>query len=239
MKFLAVIPARGGSKRIPKKNIIPFHGAPIISYTLRTAISSGLFEMVHVSTDDDEVRSVCASFGADVTLPRPKELSDDHTGLLPVVRWVLQQLAGQGRIFDAVFILFSCAPFLTVRDLRGAAAVFESHGGARNLLTIARAPTPAEWLYRRDVDGRLIPLQPGGAFIRSQDLAPAYYETGTFTIFSTNFLLNADCIEDDTNYVGFELPIWKALDIDEESDLEEARARFAIRRELIEAENAV
>ena len=160
------------------------------------------------------------------------------TGLSPVARWVLEDFASRGRHFQSVVILFPCAPLVTARDIRGAYDVFRRHGGKRNLLTIARSPVPAEWLYRRTPDGALAPLTPGAAFIRSQDLPPAYYETGTFTIFSAEYLLNKENLADDTNYVGYELPTWKAIDIDTQEELDNARAAYSLRRAELTAENA-
>ncbi|MBL8559020.1 MAG: acylneuraminate cytidylyltransferase family protein [Hyphomonadaceae bacterium] len=237
-KILALVPARGGSKRIPRKNVIDFHGKPMVAYPIDAALRAGLFGMVHVSSDDDEIRAIAKDRGADPEPVRPAELSDDMTGILPVARWVLQTLTAQGRVFEHVFILFPCAPMITAHDMREAWEVYRAHGGAKNLLTIGRNPVPAEWLYAREADGRLVPRTPGGAFSRSQDLAPAYYETGTFTIFSAKFLLDADNIADDTNYVGYELPAWKAVDIDTPAELEHARALYAVYAERLAAEDA-
>jgi pseudaminic acid cytidylyltransferase len=235
---LGLIPARGGSKRIPRKNVVDFHGKPIISYTIESAIRSGVMDLVHVSSDDTDIRTIAGEYGADVSLERPVSLSDDMTGLLPVARWVLQALGREGRHFHSVIILFPCAPLVTAADIRGAYSVFRSHGGAKNLLTVARSPVPAEWLYRREPDGALVPLTPGAAFIRSQDLPTAYYETGTFTIFSADFLLNTANLADDRNYVGYELPTWKAIDIDTPEELDNARATYQLRSAELAAGNS-
>lgn len=236
MSLLALVPARGGSKRIPRKNIAEFHGKPIIAYPLEAAFAAGFFDCVHVSTDDPEIRQIAADCGADVSLDRPITLADDMTGLLPVARWTLQAFAERGLRFDAVFILYPCSPMLTARDLRGAFEMFRHHGGKKNLLTVGKNPVPSEWLYRRSDDGRLVPLTPGGAFQRSQDLEPAYFETGTFTVFSADYLLAAGNLTDDTNYVGYELPPWKAIDIDTPEDLERARDSYQFYRERLSQE---
>lgn len=229
-RSLAFIPARGGSKRIPRKNIIDFFGRPMMAYPIGAALDSGRFAKVHVSTDDDEIAAIARNLGADVSFLRPPELSDDHTPLLPVMQWTLRQFAARGEAFDDVCTLFPCAPLVEAADIAGAYEVFGRNGGERNLLTVARAPVPAEWYYHMDAGGRLVPVVPGGAFIRSQDLAPAYYETGTFTIFSAEWALAEGRVADDTNYVAYELPAEKAIDIDTPEDLERARRAYMASR---------
>jgi pseudaminic acid cytidylyltransferase len=227
---LAFIPARGGSKRIPRKNVIDFFGKPMLGYPIEAALKSGLFDLVHVSTDDDEIAEAAERLGADVGFRRPAELSDDHTPLLPVTRYTLEEFARRGRTFSDVCTLFPCAPLVDAADISGAYAVFRANGGERNLLTVARSPVPAEWYYHKQPDGRLVPIVPGAAFIRSQDLAPAYFETGTFTIFSADWVLAPGRTQDDTNYVAYELPLDRAIDIDTYEDLERARMIFSMLR---------
>lgn len=222
-RVLGLIPARGGSKRIPHKNIIMFEGRPMLAYPLQAARESGIVDRLHVSTDDEEIARVALAHGADVNPRRPAHLADDHTPVLEVARWVLQQFAEAGEHYDDVLILYPCSPLLQVSDIQEAYRTYLKHEGKYNLLTVARVPVYPEWLYRRQEDGRLVPLVPGGAFIRSQDLEPAYYETGTFTIFSSEWLLNAPTLQDDTNYISHVLPPERAVDIDTPEDL-----RFAV-----------
>jgi N-acylneuraminate cytidylyltransferase len=229
-KILALIPARGGSKRIPRKNIIDFCGKPMLAWPFEAARESGLFDTIHVSTEDAEILALAEKLGADVSMPRDAALADDVTPLLPLARWVLQAFDAQGRTFEDVFILFPCSPLLRAVDLIAAYELYQAHGRRRNLLTICRAPAYVEWYYRRTEHGALVPTTPGGAFIRSQELKPTYYETGTFTIFSREWLLNVDNLKDDTNYVGFELPPWRSVDIDEPADLEYAKVLFQFSR---------
>lgn len=227
---LAFIPARGGSKRIPRKNILDFFGKPMLAYPIEAALRSGRFDCVHVSTDDDEIAAIARQHGADVSFRRPPDLSDDHTPLLPVMQWTLREFSRLGRAFSDVCTLFPCAPLVEAQDIAAAYDVFEANGGRRNLLTVARAPVPAEWYYHMEAGGRLVPVVPGGAFVRSQDLKPAYYETGTFTIFSAEWALAEGREQDDTNYIAYELPAEKAVDIDTPEDLERARRAFQMLR---------
>lgn len=225
-KTLALIPARGGSKRIPRKNVIEFCGKPMLAWPLGAAQASGLFDTIHVSSEDGEIIALAQSLGADVSIRRDPSLADDVTPLLPLARWVLQAFATQGRTFDDVFILFPCSPLLEAADLVAAYALYQAHGRQRNLLTVCRAPAYAEWYFRRAENGQLLPITPGGSFIRSQELQAAYYETGTFTIFSREWLLGSSNLCDDSNYIGFELPPWRSVDIDEPADLEYAKMLF-------------
>ncbi len=225
---LAILPARGGSKRIPRKPVVEFHGKPIMAWPIAAARQSGLFDLIHVSSDDADIRAVAQAHGADAGLARPADLADDITGILPVVRWTLQRFEAAGRRFDDVFILFPAAPLIAAQELSDAYETYLAHGRSRNLLSVARAPVPAEWLYAKSDDGRLTPRTPGGAFIRGQDLQPAWYETGAFTIFSRDFLLGGGDLQDDANYIGFEIPAWKAIDIDTPDDLEHARLLFPL-----------
>lgn len=226
MSRLALIPARGGSKRIPRKNILDFCGKPMLAWPFEAARKSGLFERIHVSTEDTEIATIASQIGADTSLERPAHLADDITPLLPLARWVVEAFATRGEHFDDIFILFPCSPLLLAEDLKGAYDLYLSHGRKHNLLTICRAPVFAEWYFRRAENGRLAPLTPGGAFIRSQELQPVWYETGTFTIFSREWLLGAQSLADDTNYIGYELPPSRAVDIDEPADLEYAKTLF-------------
>ncbi len=225
-KRLALVPARGGSKRIPRKNICDFHGRPMLSYPLEAARESGLFDLVHVSTDDAEIAAIAGTYGADASLDRPAFLADDHTPLLPVAKWVLESFSAQGLQFDDVFILFPCSPLLEAHQLREAYDIYLDHGRKKNLLTVAKCPAHLEYYYRRADDGALDPVVPGGAFIRSQELGSVYYETGTFTIFSREWLLESESLADDRNYVSYEIPALQAVDIDSPADLEQARLLY-------------
>jgi N-acylneuraminate cytidylyltransferase len=229
---IAVIPARGGSKRIPKKNIMDFLGKPMLAYPIQAAVQSGLFDTVHVSTDDPEIRRIAQELGADTSFHRPSELADDVTPLLPVVRWVVHQFESAGRHFDDIFILFPCSPLMESKDLIDAYSLYKEHSRQRNLLTVCRAPAYVEWYYRRKKNGQLTPISPGGSFVRSQELEPVFYETGTFTIFSREWLMGATSLADDSNYIGYELPAWRAVDIDLPEDVEFAKALFSYAKSL-------
>ena len=174
LKRLALIPARGGSKRIPRKNIIDFHGKPMLGYSIDAALESGLFDRVHVSSDDDEVRAIAERLGASADPKRPAELADDHTGILPVARWALQEYAKRGEHYDDVFILFACAPFIESTDLTAAYSLYLEHDRKRNLLSVGRAPSYPERYYSREDTGRLTPLDAEAMGKRTQECNAGY-----------------------------------------------------------------
>ena len=116
MKRLAIIPARGGSKRIKNKNIKDFCGKPIIKYTINAAIESKLFDKIHVSTESNLIKEVVEKCGLSVDFMRPNELSDDFTVLMPVISFVLETYKKQNIIFDEIWILMACAPLIEASD---------------------------------------------------------------------------------------------------------------------------
>jgi len=122
---IAVIPARGGSKRIPRKNIKMFDGIPMIGYAIKVAVASNLFDQVIVSTDDDEIARVAKSYGALVPFKRPVELSDDQTVTVPVIGHAVNWSIQQGKSIEAACCIYPCVPFLTAEDLIGAYQIFE------------------------------------------------------------------------------------------------------------------
>ena len=120
MKNIAIIPARGGSKRIPRKNIKPFMGKPIIAYSIEAALQSGLFDEVMVSTDDEEIAEIACKYGAQVPFMRSAEMSNDYAGTDDVILEVLRKYKEQGRKFETVCCIYSTAPFVTPERLREA-----------------------------------------------------------------------------------------------------------------------
>ena len=145
---IAIVPARGGSKRIPDKNIVDFLGLPLMGHSLRAARESGLFDTIHVSTDSARIAEVAASLGHAVDFTRDPALADDHTPLLPVLRWTVEQYAARGKRFDTVCLLMPTAPLIEAEDLRRANTLFERHAGRRTVIAVARFPVPIEWAFR-------------------------------------------------------------------------------------------
>ena len=224
-RLLAIIPARGGSKRIPGKNIIDFCGRPLIAYSLEAARNSDLFSEIHVSTDDDTIALSVADLGFPVPFMRSPELADDMTPLVPVLRWVLQEYERRGQSFDGVCLLMACAPLIEASDLVKGYEVFKSSEYQRPAISVARYPAPVEWAYSMRTDNQLEERQPGMFSIRSQDIEPAFYDTGGFVFFPSRLLLD-EVYQGGGTMTGIELPRHKAVDIDEPEDLETAKAIF-------------
>lgn len=176
---VAIIPARGGSKRIPKKNIKLFHGKPLIAYSIETALASKLFEKVIVSTDDEEIARVAMEYGAEVPFIRPKELSDDYTGTADVVNHAIEYLESQGENIDYVCTIYATAPFLQEQYLIEG---FEKlkNSDAVNAFSCTSMPFPIQRTFKLDENGRCEMFTPEHYMSRSQDLEEAYQDAGQF-----------------------------------------------------------
>ena len=176
---IGVIPARGGSKRIPRKNILPFAGKPIIAWTIEAALQSGLFDRLIVSTDDDEVANVALEYGAEVPFRRPAELSDDHTGIIEVVQHAISWFADNGFDVDYVCCMLATAPFLQSGTLSQALQeLVESD--ASYAFSVTAFPFPIQRAIRINSDNRVEAIWPENIPRRSQDLEEAFHDAGQF-----------------------------------------------------------
>ena len=149
MKRLAVIPARGGSKRIPDKNIRNFCGRPMLAHILSAANASGLFTTIHVSTDSQRIRDVAGKIGSPPDFLRPDELARDDTPIMPVLRYVLEEYANRGLHFDEVWLLMACAPLIEASDLISASTFSQKVGSEHPLVAVSEYPVPIEWAFKR------------------------------------------------------------------------------------------
>ncbi|MFJ2428652.1 pseudaminic acid cytidylyltransferase [Pseudomonas sp. NPDC087804] len=176
MSSVAIIPARGGSKRIPRKNLLPFDGVPMIVRSIRTALDSGLFERVVVSTDDAEIADVARAHGADVPFLRPAELADDFAGTAPVIVHALQQLPD----FDFTCCVYATAPLLQTRYLRQGLELLEQHPDKSFAFSVCSFGFPVQRALTLDGQGALQALYPEFRNTRSQDLPEAFQDAGQF-----------------------------------------------------------
>lgn len=229
MRRLAIIPARGGSKRIPNKNVRDFCGKPMIAHILSAARESALFETVHVSTENAAIAEVATDQGYAVDFLRPENLADDYTPIMPVMKYVVDEYDRRGRAFDQVWLLMACAPLIAASDLVAAEALFVKAGGQSHLLAVSEFQAPIEWALRRDADGMLVPLQPGMFSVRSQDLEKRYFDAGSFAIFPTATVRRAEAAGIDTGFMGYVLPKGSAVDIDDERDWQLAEAIYRLK----------
>ncbi len=229
IRRLAVIPARGGSKRLPRKNIHEFCGKPMIGHILDTAKSSKLFETIHVSTEDEEIYKISSDLGFSPDFKRPDRLADDITPIVPVLKYVTEQYLKMGTSFDQVWLLMACAPLITSDDLKGAAALFEKHNGLNPVLAITEYAAPIEWAFDRDDQGRLTPLQPGMFSTPSNNIKPKYHDTGTFLVFSADSVLSSVGAGSDHGYIGAPISRESGIDIDSSDDWRLAEAVYRYR----------
>lgn len=176
MNSVAIIPARGGSKRIPRKNLLPFDGVPMIVRSIRTALDSGLFEQVVVSTDDAEIAELALAHGAQVPFLRPAELADDFTGTAAVIEHALQQLPA----FDYACCVYATAPLLQARFLRQGFELLEQHPDKAFAFSVCSFGFPVQRALTLDGQGALTALYPEFRNTRSQDLPEAFQDAGQF-----------------------------------------------------------
>lgn len=179
MRKLCVIPARGGSKRIPRKNVKPFHGRPMISYSIQAGLDCGLFDAVVVSTDDDEIARVARAFGATTPFVRPPELSNDHTGTDDVVAHAIAWFRDQGDVYDATCCIYATAPLLDpARLVEGWERLQQP--GKRFAFSVTSYAFPIQRALFRTVDDGVEMFQPQHLMSRSQDLEPAFHDAAQF-----------------------------------------------------------
>lgn len=176
MNSVAIIPARGGSKRIPRKNLLAFDGVPMIVRSIRTALDSGLFEQVVVSTDDADIAELALAHGAQVPFLRPAELADDFTGTAAVIVHALQQLPA----FDYACCVYATAPLLQARFLRQGFELLQQHPDKAFAFSVCSFGFPVQRALTLDGQGALTALYPEFRNTRSQDLPEAFQDAGQF-----------------------------------------------------------
>lgn len=176
---LAVIPARGGSKRIPRKNIKTFGGKPMIAWSIEAALQSGCFDRVIVSTDDFEIAEVAQTHGAEVPFMRPLELSDDHTGTIPVIAHAINWQNANGQVVDLACCIYATAPFVQAQDLQRGLEVLR-FSGAQYAFSVTSYAFPIQRAIRITPDQRIGMFQPEHFGTRSQELEEAWHDAGQF-----------------------------------------------------------
>lgn len=219
---LAVIPARGGSKRIPRKNIRPFAGKPMIGHAIETALVSGLFDEVIVSTDDAEIARVARDLGACVPFARPTDLANDYTPTVPVVAHAIAACREAGWAVEQVCCIYPGVPFMLADDLRAALAVLED--GATYAFPVTPFPSPVQRALGRDATGATKPFFPEHTATRTQDLPPAFHDAGQFYWGLASAWLEGLNIHLHGRTIV--LPSWRVVDIDTPEDWERAERMY-------------
>jgi N-acylneuraminate cytidylyltransferase len=174
---LCVIPARGGSKRIPRKNIKDFLGKPIIAYSIEAALSSGCFDRVIVSTDDEEIVGVAREYGAETPFVRPPELANDYAGTLPVIKQAIEWFEQNDQAPQFVCCLYATAPLVRPETINQVFQQFQE-SGADYCFTVTHFASPIQRAIKIAASKRLEMFYPENFNVRSQDLEEAYHDAG-------------------------------------------------------------
>ncbi len=223
MNAVAIITARGGSKRIPKKNIKEFCGKPIIAYSIEAALQTGIFDEVMVSTDSEEIAEVSRKYGAAVPFMRSEDTSNDFATTADVIEEVLQDYKTLGKSFDWLACIYPTAPFIT-HDRLSEAMKTAQKSKADSVMTVVRFSFPPQRaLVIRQ--GKLVYQYPENAMKRSQDLEPIYHDCGQFYFCKTEAFLSGHSLIT-ANCVPLILPEEEVQDIDNYSDWEIAESKM-------------
>jgi CMP-N-acetylneuraminic acid synthetase len=226
MRILGIIPARGGSKGIPKKNIKNLNGHPMVSYTIRAALGCPELDTVMVSTDSEEIAEVARRHGAEVPFLRPAELALDTSKTIDCILHAVDTYRGMGEEFDAVAILQPTSPLRTAEDISGAVALFEARG-EKGLVSVSEVNEHPILMRTMDAENGLESLLHVSSTIRRQDM-PVYYRVdGAISIYKTSDLSPELSINDAP--VGYVLEQTHAVDIDTYDDF--LQAELLLKRE--------
>jgi pseudaminic acid cytidylyltransferase len=217
---IAVIPARGGSKRIPRKNIKTFNGKPMIAWSIEVARSSGLFERIIVSTDDAEIAEVSEKFGAEVPFTRPAELSNDFAATTEVIAHAALWALGQGLDLDSVCCIYATAPFVQADDIKRGCEALDS-GDFDYAFTVTDFAAPIFRSFKQTEQGGLEMFFPEHFGTRSQDLPLALHDAGQFYWGRPDAWIQGKRIFDNRSKPIL-IPRWRVQDIDTSEDWDRA-----------------
>ncbi|MBN8603060.1 MAG: pseudaminic acid cytidylyltransferase [Planctomycetes bacterium] len=226
---LCVIPARGGSKRIPRKNVKEFYGKPMIAWSIEAALESRVFDRIIVSTDDAEIAEVAKNFGAEVPFWRPAELSGDYAGTIPVIAHAIERMAQEGTQAENVCCVYATAPFIQSSDIRSALEKLHSTG-TDYVFTVTSFPFPIQRAVRIDSSDRVSMFFPEHFNTRSQDLEEAYHDAGQFYWGKVEAWLSEKRIFTSQSS-PFVLPRYRVQDIDTPEDWTRVEWMFKAMRE--------
>lgn len=222
MKNLCIIPARGGSKRIPRKNVKPFLGKPMLAYSIEAALKSGLFEEVMVSTDDEEIANVARQYGAKVPFMRSAETASDFATTADVLKEVINNYTKHGKEFDNFCCFYATAPLARSEDV---VAAFErlQQSGFTCVYPVVQFSYPIWRCLDLAEDGTMKRHWPEYEFSRSQDLPKEYHDTGTFYWYKTK-----EWLVGDIKVGGIEVSETTIQDIDTETDWKLAEMKYKL-----------
>lgn len=228
---LAVIPARGGSKRIPRKNIKPFCGKSMIAWSIEAALQSDCFDEVIVSTDDAEIADVARQWGAGVPFIRPADLADDLTPTVPVVAHAVNYCLDLGWRVEHACCIYPCAPLLHIDDLREAFELLMTLD-TEYVYPVTEYPHPVQRAMRRMPDGAMRFVSSEHELTRTQDLEKLFHDAGQFYFGKASAWLEDKKMH--TAGIGMPIPSWRVVDIDTEDDWKRAELAFmALRADIM------
>lgn len=223
---IAIIPARGGSKRIPRKNIKVFHGKPMIAYSIEAALKSGCFDRIIVSTDDQEIADIALKYGAEVPFFRPSAIANDFATTMDVMEHAIQYLATQNISPEFVCCIYATAPFIVSDDLRKGLDILKETK-VEYAFSATSFPFPIQRAIKLTEQGDVKMFSEQYTDTRSQDLVEAYHDAGQFYWGRTSAFIARKAIFAEHSKVVL-LPRKRVQDIDTAEDWELAEALFAI-----------
>lgn len=222
IKRLLIIPGRKNSKRIKNKNFVNFFGKPIIFYSIELGIKSKLFEKIHVTTDNKKYgMKIKKNYKVDVDFNRPSYLSNDKVGLAKVLKYVIFNYSKKNLLFDEIWYLSSCSPLIKKNDLLKSSKMFRL-SSAQLMLSVCKYSQPIERSFVK-IRGKINPISPKHMKLNTQNINKKFFHTGSFAAFKKNYF-NKKKFKN--SIFGYELPIWKSVDVDNYDDLKMTKILF-------------
>jgi pseudaminic acid cytidylyltransferase len=225
MGNICIIPARGGSKRIPRKNIKEFLGKPIIAYSIQAALDSGLFDEVMVSTDDLEIAEIAKNFGAKVPFMRSVNNSDDFATTFDVIEEVIKSYESQGNKFENICCIYSCAPFVTKHKLNEAYSKLKTDN-FDTVFPVIQYSFPIQRAIRL-INGKIEMFDEKHKNTRTQDLPESFHDSGQFYWMNTKAILNKKCLITDNTGIII-ISELESQDIDTKLDWKLAELKYRL-----------
>lgn len=218
---IAIIPARGGSKRILRKNIRDFCGRPMIGYAIEAAKKSGVFQKVMVTTDDQEIFDISQSLGAQVLPLRPKGLSDDYTPLVPVIQHAISSMEVAGAYYKNVCCIYPCVPLLASEDLSSSLKLMTDLG-AESCIPVCEFTSAPQRAFKVNDEAKISWVNPKHRLTRTQDLEKRFYDAGAFAWATGDKWMAGDLVDG----VAYIMPSGRVIDIDTSEDWNRAEVLY-------------
>jgi pseudaminic acid cytidylyltransferase len=228
MKKIVIIPARGGSKRIPRKNVKKFYGKPIIAYSLESAQQASVFDFIHVSTEDKEIYDTVSQLGFCPEFYRTDGNASDQAPVRDVLVEVINKFEDHGHVFDIICLLSATAPLISSDDLKDALHIFEKSKMLHPMLAVTKYPVPIEWAMKLESSEKtIVPVNSDLFFKSSHGFKDTYYDVGSFAFFTREHLLSPS---KDIKFMPYVLPQLKSVDVDNMEDWNTLEKLYAINK---------